>query len=195
MIVNSQKQLAEALGVSGARVSQLRSAGRISPLDNGSWDVDLVRQQIAVTADVGQSIAAETRAENKNKSDTVFNKQKINLPPPDADYESVYGEDHKVNFQIARSLREREMAAIAAIDRRKAEGALVEKADVDRAAFTQARVLRDAIMNLPTKIAPLLAANNDAFECERMLKEALRNVLQDALTQIERIAEDKVNVG
>ena len=180
--VSSQKALAVALGVSTARVSQLKSAGRITPEADGTWHVDTVRLQIAATADLGQSIAAETRA--KARAGIV-----TELPTPaqssasadDGDFDHHYTEDHGANFKIARSLREREEAAKARISRMQAEGLLVEKADVERAAYTEARTLRDRLMGLPTKIAPLLAPVSDPFELERMLREALRQVLADCV--------------
>lgn len=109
----------------------------------------------------------------------------------DADFESYYTKDHAANYHIARSFRERELAAQARIERMKLEGLLVEKSDVERAAFTEARMMRDALMGLPTKIAPLLAPVSDAFELERMLREALRKLITD---YVLRPIEDEKNI-
>ena len=186
--VANQKALAAALDVSGAYVSRLKSEGRISPEADGTWCVELVRQQIAKTADLGQSIAAESRAQARSAAVAPGSAESLHsagddVPGADADidFESYYGPDHAANFKIARSFREREQAAQARIDRMKAEDLLVEKADVERSAYTEARVIRDALMGLPTKIAPLLAPVTDAFELERMLRDALRQVLADCV--------------
>lgn len=176
--VASQKALATALGVSTARVSQLKSAGRITPESDGTWCVNAVRLQISATADLGQSIAAETRAKARAGCVTELTAHSAST---DGDFDHHYTGDHSTNFKIARSLREREEAAKARISRMQAEGLLVEKADVERAAFTEARTLRDRLMGLPTKIAPLLAPITDPFELERALREHLRQVLADCV--------------
>ena len=185
-VVENQKALAEALGISTARVSQLKSAGRITPEVDGMWCVEAVRQQIADTADLGQSIATETRAKTRMNGvavDAIAEKGVADVPPSsdECDFDQYYTDDHSANFKVARSLREREEAAKSRISRMQAEGLLVEKSEVERAAYTEARILRDTVMGLPTKIAPLLAPISDPFELERVLREALRQVLADCV--------------
>ena len=191
--VANQKDLAAALGYTGAYVSQLKKAGRIKPEPDGAWCVETVKQQICDTSDLGQIIAAESRAQNRANPEFVPpaapKHEKIIEPPLDdeIDMESAYGENHDVNFKIARSFRERELAAQARLNRMKDEGLTVLKADVDRAAYTEARVIRDGVMGYCAKIAPLLASQTDAFEIERMLREGLRQVLMDCVRKDEVI--------
>lgn len=189
----NQKELAAALGTSTAWVSKLRTAGRIVPEADGTWCVETVRQQIARTADLGQGVAAETRAQARAGIDGAA--VPLDVPPVDApisadegDFDQYYGDDHRENFKIAQSLEKREDAAKARISRMQAAGLLVEKADVERGAYTDGRVLRDRLMGLPTKIAPLLAPVSDPFELERMLREALRQVLADCVRDASGVA-------
>ena len=189
----NQKALAVALGFTGAYVSQLKSAGRIKPEPDGAWCVEAVKRQICDTSDLGQIIAAESRAQNRANPDfvppVVLQKDAaLDLPLDDEiDMDDAYGEDHDKNFKIARSFRERELAAQARLNRMKDEGLTVLKADVDRAAYTEARVIRDGVMGYCAKIAPLLASQTDAFEIERMLREGLRQVLMDCVRKDEVI--------
>lgn len=195
--VANQKDLAAALQVSPAYVSKLKSGNRIAPEEDGRWCVQRVRQQIADSCDLGQSMAAATRAKARHAAcggDTASMGATGVLPfvpsvdsaeDGDLNFESYYGEDHDLNFKIARSFRERELAAQARITRMQSEGMLVERAEVERAAFTEARVLRDTLMGLPTKIAPLLAPVSDPFELERMLRESLRQVLADCVRVVD----------
>ena len=189
--VANQKDLAAALRYTGAYVSQLKKAGRIKPEPDGAWCVETVKQQICDTSDLGQIIAAESRAQNRTNPDYVPpaapRQEKVIEPPlaDDVDMESAYGENHDVNFKIARSFRERELAAQARLNRMKDEGLTVLKSDVDRAAYTEARVIRDGVMGYCAKIAPLLASQTDAFEIERMLREGLRQVLMDCVRKEE----------
>lgn len=191
--VANQKDLAAALGYTGAYVSQLKKAGRIKPEPDGAWCVETVKQQICDTSDLGQIIAAESRAQNRANPEFVppaAAPQSKTIEPPlddEIDMELVYGKNHDTNFKIARSLRERELAAQARLNRMKDEGLTVLKADVDRAAYTEARVIRDGVMGYCAKIAPLLASQTDAFEIERMLREGLRQVLMDCVRKDEVI--------
>lgn len=190
----NQKELAAALGVSAVWVTKLKTAGRITPEADGTWCTETVRQQIARTADLGQGVAAETRAQARaGVADALA---PPDLPPVDAplsadegDFDQYYSADHRENFKIAQSLEKREDAAKARISRMQTAGLLVEKADVERAAYTEARVLRDRLMGLPTKIAPLLAPVADPFELERMLREALRQVLADCVRAVSGAAD------
>ena len=189
--VANQKDLAAALGYTGAYVSQLKKAGRIKPEPDGAWCVETVKQQICDTSDLGQIIAAESRAQNRANPEFVppaalQKDTTLDLPLDDElDIEDSYGPDHDKNFKIARSWRERELAAQARLNRMKDEGLTVLKADVDRAAYTEARVIRDGVMGYCAKIAPLLASQTDAFEIERMLREGLRQVLMDCVRKDE----------
>ena len=190
--VPNQKALAVALGFTGAYVSQLKSAGRIKPEPDGTWCVETVKQQISDTSDLGQSMAAETRLKSRTEpaatesTDTGIPATSTNFDDAaEIDHDTIYTEDHDKNFKIARSLRERELAKTAQLVRLETEGMTVLKADVDRAAYTEARVIRDSIMGFCTKISPLLAPVTDPFELERMLREGIRQVLADCVKREE----------
>ena len=189
--VLNQKALAVALGFTGAYVSQLKSAGRIRPEADNTWCVETVKQQISDTSDLGQSMAAETRLKTRAEP-TSAALPDMGIPIPtnfddaaEVDHSTIYTEDHDKNFKIARSLREREDAREAQLARMETERLTVLKSDVDRAAFTEARVIRDSIMGFCTKISPLLAPITDPFELERMLREGLRQVLMDCVRKDE----------
>lgn len=187
----NQKALAVALGFTGAYVSQLKSAGRIKPEPDGAWCVETVKQQISDTSDLGQSIAAETRLKSRTEP-AATEPPDMRIPmsqtfddAAEIDHDTIYTEDHDKNFKIARSLRERELAKTAQLVRLETEGMTVLKSDVDRAAYTEARVIRDSIMGFCTKISPLLAPITDPFELERMLREGIRQVLADCVKREE----------
>lgn len=185
--VPNQKALAAVLGFTGAYVSQLKSAGRIKPEPDGAWCVETVKQQISDTSDLGQSMAAESRLKSRLESriePAAASSPDVDLPfdadlhnTAEIDHDNIYTDDHDKNFKIARSLRERELAKTAQLVRLETEGMTILKADVERAAYTEARTIRDAVMGFCTKISPLLAAVTDPFELERMLRDGLRQVL------------------
>jgi hypothetical protein len=189
--VPNQKTLALALRFSVQYVSQLKLAGRIKPEPDGTWCVETVKQQISDTSDLGQSMAAETRLKSRTEP-AATEPPDMGIPmsqtfddAAEIDHDTIYTEDHDKNFKIARSLRERELAKTAQLVRLETEGMTVLKADVDRAAYTEARVIRDSIMGFCTKISPLLAPITDPFELERMLREGIRQVLADCVKREE----------
>jgi len=79
----------------------------------------------------------------------------------------------------ARTLREQSEAAIADMKRRQMEGDLVERKRVEEAAMRIGRMLRDAVLGVPTKLAPEVSHLSDAWEIEQRLSAALRQVLDD----------------
>ena len=82
-------------------------------------------------------------------------------------------------YWAARTLREQSEAAIADMKRRQMEGDLVERKRVEEAAMRIGRMLRDAVLGVPTKLAPEVSHLTDSWEIEQRLSAALRQVLDD----------------
>lgn len=190
--VETMAACAAALGCSNPYLSQRKKAGVIGPEPDGSWNPRRVRALLDAAAHMTQSVGAQTKRQDRAARAAAPTSPPAPAPAPSAPpsppaeapsdpEDSDYGTDHRRNFEIARSRREMEEAARARIARMREEGLLVEKEVVDRTTFTLARGLRDRLMGLPTKIAPLLAPVTDAFELERKLREAIRGALNECL--------------
>lgn len=85
----------------------------------------------------------------------------------------------------------RERAAREAINRArdqlaldKDRGKLVDREEVARLRFTEFRALRDALMNLGPRVAPLVAVESDVVRCETLYVEALEEVLNAFADQV-----------
>jgi hypothetical protein len=89
------------------------------------------------------------------------------------------GGDSGSAYWDARTLREQSEAAIADMKRRQMEGDLVERKRVEEASMRIGRMLRDAVLGVPTKLAPEVSHLTDAWEIEQRLSAALRQVLDD----------------
>jgi hypothetical protein len=64
--------------------------------------------------------------------------------------------------------------------RAKAEtGELVNAEDVKKAAFTKARVIRDGLLNIPDRMASVMASTNDEQKVHELLSQEIRMVLED----------------
>lgn len=191
----NQKQTAAALGLSAGRLSQLKKEGRITYADpvRKLYDVDQVRAQWAGTADVRQSMATETRRLARESGVDAQPVQEAIFPTTDVgaeldEDEPEYGADHRENYKIAASFEKREAARMARIARFELEKTVGLVADMERDAYTEARIVRDTLLGaLPAKLAPALAAITDVFELEQALREALRTALHDIVRQVEAV--------
>lgn len=92
---------------------------------------------------------------------------------------SAGGDGDGSAYWDARTSREQSEAAIADMKRRQMEGELVERRRVEEASMRVGRMLRDAVLGVPTKLAPELSHLADPFAIEQRLSAALRQVLDD----------------
>lgn len=185
----SQAHCAALLGFSPAYFSKLKSQGRIHPDPDGTWSPDSIRVQIEASRDPGNILATAVRAQLAAPAEAkaaAVEVAAVSDDLTDAQVEALYGPDHKQNLLIARSLKEREQAAQARIDRMNAEGSLVLLEDVKRQSFTESRATRDAVMRAVTKVSPLLAPITDPWELEHRLADAMRAALLEASADVVR---------
>jgi phage terminase Nu1 subunit (DNA packaging protein) len=85
----------------------------------------------------------------------------------------------------SRIKTEVERGKLAELDRRQREGELVERSEVEEAAFTSARRVRDALMNIPARVASLYAAETDRQKIYQNLEDEIRTVLIDLIGETE----------
>jgi phage terminase Nu1 subunit (DNA packaging protein) len=85
----------------------------------------------------------------------------------------------------SRIKTEVERGKLAELDRRRREGELVERSEVEQAAFCNARRVRDALMNIPARVASLYAAETDPQKIHQNLEDEIRNVLIDLINEKE----------
>ena len=72
-----------------------------------------------------------------------------------------------------------EKAKLLEIKARVEAGKYVDADEVKVAAFNKARVVRDALMNIPERLAAVLAAETDAARVHAMLTSEIRAALED----------------
>lgn len=85
----------------------------------------------------------------------------------------------------SRIKTEVERGKLAELDRKQREGELVERSDVEEAAFASARRVRDALMNIPARVSSLYAAETDPQKIHQNLEDEIRNVLIDLIGEKE----------
>jgi phage terminase Nu1 subunit (DNA packaging protein) len=83
----------------------------------------------------------------------------------------------------SRIKTEVERGKLAELDRKQREGELVERRDVEEAAFSSARNVRDALMNIPARVSSLYAAETDPQNIHQSLEDEIRKVLIDLVSE------------
>lgn len=91
-----------------------------------------------------------------------------------------YGEVERQSATIAESRQRKEAAdaELAEIKLSKEKGKLVDAEEVKTAAFKAARVVRDALLNIPDRVAAEIASESDQLKVHALLTQEIRRVLE-----------------
>jgi len=117
----------------------------------------------------GSATAAAPRASplNGNGSDQ---------PPP------VRPED--LDYWQERANHERIRARLAELELAQQEGKLLKSEDVERDLFNNYRVVRDALLNVPDRLAAAVAIETNQGACRRLIEAAIRQALTELHAQL-----------
>ena len=149
------KELADLLGVTQGRISQLKTQGRFE----GCFTVD--RNKIAWDKDAAMKAYKEG---NPLVSVSPTRKDSSALEIP--------------SFNESRAKSEHFRAELARLDLEVKEDQLVEASRVKREAFSAARAVRDALGNIPDRVSNQMAAESDPVIIHQMLTEEIRKALE-----------------
>ena len=82
------------------------------------------------------------------------------------------------SYSQSRAVKEAYQARIARLQYEEMTGQVVRASAVKAEAFRRARMVRDQILSVPDRLAPVLAAEGDAREVHLLLEEELRKALE-----------------
>ena len=173
----SKLRFAESQGWSPSYVSKLGSQGRLV-LDEGKKLVNVTATLAGLrkTSDPGKSAVRErhqaTRVERQVTDHIQVNAPVVDEPAVPSSSDPKYWDN--------KTRREGALAEMAELELSKKRGELVDRPRVEAMAFAAGRTLRDSVLGLPTRLAPLFATMTDPFEIEVQLRNALRQVFADA---------------
>lgn len=91
------------------------------------------------------------------------------------------------SFAQSRAIKEAYNARLAKLAYEEKSGALVKTDSVKVAWFNTLRVVRDRALNLPDRLAPLLATESNPKIVRDLLEEELRIILNDAADAIANL--------
>ena len=83
------------------------------------------------------------------------------------------------NYQMSRAVRETYNAKLTRLDYEERTGKLLNAEDVAKEAFAVARRVRDRLLNIPSRMASVLASETDSKAIERLLSQELRIALEE----------------
>ena len=145
-------QLAEKLGVTRGRVSQIKKTGRLDGTYRTEGRFVFFDKDAAIAAWNGEIPQSTTRIASKD----------LEIP----------------SFNESRAKSEFFRAEMARLDLEEKEELLCEADKVKSAAFTLARSVRDALDSIPDRVANQFAAETDSVVIHQTLQEELRKALE-----------------
>lgn len=163
----SQRQYAALRGVSQQAVSKAVKSGRI-PTTGGLID--------PVVADAAWPQNTRPRTDLTGDPSRA-----AGAAEPESGQELAASERPHATYNAARALREVYAAKRAKLEFEVSEGKLVPVEEVRAQAYETARAMRDQLLSLPARLAPIVFAAKDVSECHRLLEEALRHVCAGTL--------------
>lgn len=102
---------------------------------------------------------------------------------PDPDDDAPEGDPEQQSYVQARRVREIYNSKIAKVTYEERIGTLTVSADVKDAAFKAARTVRDRLLAIPRRLAPLLTAETDERTIEEMLREEITQALSSLVVE------------
>ena len=166
----SAKAYAKRRGVALPTVMAAISSGRLhaSVKRKGQGyhiDAELADEEWLSNTDIGQGAPAHAKSRGS-------------LPHP-SELPQHLDDGQPITYAEARAQHERFKARLAQLELEQREGKLVEADVVKREAFRTARLVRDALLNLPDRVAGELAAESNQFKIHQRLTSEIRRALED----------------
>ena len=176
-------QLARELGVSRQAISNLVKRGVLSEDKDGLVDVELARHAIAsrvspdsktsqalsvVPAPAGQPVAPQALAAGKPVEELAI-----------------------TNYHVAKTLNESAQAKMNHLKLREMQGELIRVDAVRTAVAGAMSMARESLMQIPTRLAAILAGESDASAIHRMLEAEIITALQELGRGLRASADDE----
>jgi hypothetical protein len=174
----SLRAYARHRGVSLRAVQKAIQSGRISLRDDGRLDADL--------ADASWSRNTAPRPLPASKSARVLSPHQSVHHHSDAPRTDVPRREPSdpprlesgIEFQKARAIRESYQARLTKLDYEERSGKLVSKDEIQVVSFNLYRQFRDGMLNIPDRLAAVLAAESDSGRVHELLATEIRKALE-----------------
>jgi hypothetical protein len=163
----SQRAYAKHRGVTHRAVQKAIKSGRIPVTEGQKVDPDEADRAWAANTD-----------ESKSRN-SVSGTPKLAVVPPATAPSGESGYAIARGYQASRAMHESYKAKTARLEFERLSGALVSADEVKVEAFNAARRVREALLAMPDRQAPVLAAISDPAEIHRLLTAEIRQILEE----------------
>lgn len=173
----TQSAFAQSRGWSRSHVTALKQAGRLVLAADGKVDVAASLARIEATKDPNRDDVAQRHAAARAEKTEATATPGATVGQPDVG----------MSYQAARAVKERYNALTAKLDYERESGKLVEAEAARRFAADLGSLFRNALENLPDRIAPEIAPLSGSVDAARaLLAERFEEILHDVATRIDR---------
>lgn len=148
--------------------------GRITPID-GRIDPEVADIQWAEKTDAVQQ-ARGARGGHAPRPDA---EPPRSVPAPAGDRDGYFA---------TKERRERAEAELAELELQERRRELVRAADVERVTFEANRAVRDRVMGIADRVAPIVAAEADVARCHEVIANECRAALRDVVQALAEAA-------
>jgi hypothetical protein len=155
----SLRAYAKHRGVSLAAVQKAIRSGRIATTSDGMIDSDQADAEWKAKTRPGQRRAERAPSATREQAEAP-----------------VSG---GLDYFRARAIRENYLARLAKIEFEEKTAKLISRDEVQVAAFTKARTVRDNLLNIPDRLAATLAAEADPDKIHQTLTGEIRKALDE----------------
>ena len=84
-----------------------------------------------------------------------------------------------LDYSRARTVSETYRARLHKLEYEERSGKLISRDEVEVAAFNRFRMFRDRMLNIPDRVAAVVAAESDAGNVHQTLSSEIRNALEE----------------
>ena len=149
---------AKRRGVSPAAVTKALKTGRIKELPDGTIDPD----------------EADAMWEANSKTSVATPQTSAARPKTQAATDARQADYHE-----ERALHEAAKRELAELRLAEERGELVRRASLRRAIFDAAREVRNRLLSIPARVAPLVAGESDIVACQKLIGDEIQEALED----------------
>ena len=169
----SLRAYAKHRGVSLRAVQKAIASGRISKRQDGRLDAD--------AADANWVRNTAPRPQPPSKSAKPAPHQNVHRHSDAGAREPSDSPrlETGLEYSRARAVRESYLARLTKIDFEERSRKLVNRDEVQVAAFNKFRQFRDRMLNIPDRVAAMVAAETDAAKCYEVLAGEVRRALNE----------------
>jgi len=179
-IYMTQKEYGEHREISQQRVSAMVKTGKLAgcfKMISGKKRIDRDKADAALAKNLDKVFNRPTRRYKKTKK-----VEPSTSSPTSEDQQKIIkkaGLDKKQSLADSQAQKALYDAAIRKLDFEERDGELLKKSDVEKDAYNMARIIRDAILNIPDRISAELASMTDVHVISEKLNAELNQALEE----------------